>query len=83
MVDRCMLIKPVNRGVGRMHRIELAVDRRSGAREMTDLVHLDIEGKRDVVAAQTRSASWRAYPRCSPWCPCKGGRRVGNHTDIT
>ena len=39
-------------GLGRLHRIELIMDRRGRAGEIVDLVDLDIERKRDVVAQQ-------------------------------
>ena len=39
-------------GLGRLHRVELVVDRRGRAREVVDLVDFDVERKRDVVAHQ-------------------------------
>ncbi|GCC46270.1 hypothetical protein chiPu_0030377 [Chiloscyllium punctatum] len=40
----------VNAGLGGLHRIELVMNRRSRTRQIVDLVHLDIERERDVVA---------------------------------
>ena len=39
-------------GLGRLHRIELVVHGRGGAREIVDLVDLDIEGEGYVVTQQ-------------------------------
>ena len=39
-------------GLGRLHGIELIMDRRGRTGEIVDLVDLDIERKRDVVAQQ-------------------------------
>ncbi len=40
----------VHAGFGGLHRIELVVHGRRRTRQIEDLVHLDVEGKRDVVA---------------------------------
>ena len=47
-----MLIAPMHAGLGRLHGIELVVDRRGRAGQIVDLVDLDIERKRHVVAHQ-------------------------------
>ena len=42
-------------GLGRLHRIELVMDRRSGARQIVDLIDLDIERERHIVAHHLES----------------------------
>jgi hypothetical protein len=42
----------MHRGFGRLHRVVLVVDRRSGTGEIVDLVDLDIERKRHIVAQE-------------------------------
>ena len=44
--------RAVHAGLGRLHRIELVVDRRGRAGEVVDLVDLDVERKGHVVAHQ-------------------------------
>src|SRR3989344_4230558 len=46
--------RAVHAGLGRLHRIELVVDRRSRAGQVVDLVHLDVERERHVVAQQLK-----------------------------
>ncbi len=45
-----MLMAPCTRRLGRLHRIELVMHRRGRAGEIVDLVDLDIERERHVVA---------------------------------
>ena len=42
----------MNAGLGGLHRVVLVVNRRGGAGQIVDLVDLDIERKRHVVAQQ-------------------------------
>ena len=47
-----MLIAPCTRGLGRLHRVVLVVDRRGRAGEVVDLVDLDVEREGHVVPHQ-------------------------------
>jgi hypothetical protein len=42
----------VNAGLGRLHRVELVVDGARGASEVVDLIRLDIQRERHIVAEE-------------------------------
>ena len=63
--------RAVHAGLGRLHGIVLIVDRRRRAREIVDLVDLDVERKGDVVAHEFEIGVTEQVRRCCARVPVK------------
>ena len=59
-----MLIDPVHGGLGRLHGVALVVHRRGRARQVVDLIHLDVERDRHVVPHQLEARIVEQVVRC-------------------